>query len=284
MRRAKIVLVAMTAVTALVVTLTGTASASALTGQSDVQKIIQAKTGKTAAPMTEPQKVGDVSIGTGRSAGKALESYTQKLDAKSTRVLAVVKDASQSVVTYPVTSPAGARVEPQSDGSLNLVSDIAGSPADQSGTYKTSAMVTTINKPWAVDAAGKSLPTTYAFAGGVLTQKINTTGATFPVVADPWITWGIFMYVHFSRVETFKLWNAWKLGTPTEVAGLCALFALGHVPGIVAGVGCAFYVSRVIADINVTVNYAVHTYHKRLVIKMFIGSLLYAGSTTEYAP
>jgi len=169
----------MVAVTALIVTLTGTAPASALTGHSDVQKTIQAKTGKTATPMTTPQEAGDVSIGVGRSAGKALESYAQTPDAKSTRVLAVVADASQSVVTYPVTSPAGTRVEPQANGSLNLVHDVTGPPADQSRTFTTSATVTTIHTPWAVDANGKSLPTTYAYANGVLTQKINTTGAAF---------------------------------------------------------------------------------------------------------
>ena len=95
----------------------------------------------------------------GRSAGTALGSDTRSLDAKWGGVLAVVEDACQRFVTYPVTSPAGARVEPQPDGSVNFVSDIAGPPADQSGTYETSAKVTTINKPWAVDAAGKDLPT-----------------------------------------------------------------------------------------------------------------------------
>jgi hypothetical protein len=137
MRKGKIPLITMMAVTALIVTLTGAAPASALTGQSDVQKTIQAKTGKTAAPMTTPQKAGDVSIGAGRSAGgRALESYAQTPDAKSTRVLAVVEDASQSVVTYPVNSPAGTRAEPQADGSVNLVRDVTGPPADQSGTFK----------------------------------------------------------------------------------------------------------------------------------------------------
>jgi len=276
----------MMAATALVVTLTAAAPASALTDQSDVQKIIQTKTGRTADTMTTPQKAGDVSIGAGRSAGKALESYTQTLDAKSARVLAVVEDASQSVVTYPVTSPAGARVEPQPDGSVNFVSDIAGPPADQSGTYETSAKVTTINKPWAVDAAGKDLPTTYTLANGVLTQRINTAGAVFPVVADPWVTSGWYTYVHFSRTETLNLYHAWQSsGTPTEVAYLCGLFALIPPPaGVILAVGCSIYVLRVIGDINTSVYYAAHNYHKRLVIKFVIGTAIYAGSTTEYAP
>lgn len=275
----------MLAVTALIVTLTGASPASALTGQSEVQKTIQAKTGKTAAPMTTSQKVGDVSIGAGRSAGKALESYTQTPDARSTRVLAVVEEASQNVVTYPVTSSAGTRVEPQANGSVNLVQDVIGPPADQSSTFTTSVVVTTIHTPWAVDANGKSLPTTYTYANGVLTQRINTTGAAFPVVADPWVTGGLFTYVHFSRAETINLYKTWKTsGTPTEVAGLCALMAPIPAVGFILAVGCAFVISRAIADINTTITYCNAAFHRRLVIKLLPAAPYYFGSYSEYSP
>lgn len=42
-----------------------------------------------------------------------------------------------------------------------------------------------IEKPWAVDAAGKQLPTRYEVQGTTLSQIVDTTGATYPVVADP---------------------------------------------------------------------------------------------------
>ncbi|MBE1490777.1 hypothetical protein [Plantactinospora soyae] len=42
-----------------------------------------------------------------------------------------------------------------------------------------------VRAPWATDATGKSLPTSYAVEGEYLTQRIDTTGAVFPVVADP---------------------------------------------------------------------------------------------------
>jgi len=241
----------MVAVTALIVTLTGAAPAS---------------------------------IGVGRSAGKALESYAQTPDAKSTRVLAVVAHPSESVVTYPVTSPAGTRVEPQANGSLNFVQDVPGPPADQSNTFTTSATVATIHTPWALDADGKSLPTTYAYANGSLTQKINTTGAAFPVVADPWATSGLFLYVHFSRVETFKIYNAWKLGTPQETAVICGLLAVVPAAGPILAGACTVVILRAIADINVTVNYAVNNYHKRLVIRLQPVAPYYFGSYAEYSP
>lgn len=43
--------------------------------------------------------------------------------------------------------------------------------------------------PWAVDAAGKSLPTTYKVKDGRIVQTVETRGAVFPVVADPSWSW-----------------------------------------------------------------------------------------------
>lgn len=39
--------------------------------------------------------------------------------------------------------------------------------------------------PWAVDAAGAELPTEYVVRGDQITQVVDTEGARFPVVADP---------------------------------------------------------------------------------------------------
>lgn len=197
----------------------------------------------------------------------------------------MVEEASQNVVTYPVTSPAGTRVEPQANGSVNLVQDVTGPPADQSSTFTTSVMVTTIHIPWAVDANGRSLPTTYTYANGVLTQRINTTGAAFPVVADPWVTGGLFTYVHFSRAETINLCKTWKTSrTPTEVAGLCALMSPIPAVGFILAVGCAFVISRAIADINTTITNCNAAFHRRLVIKLHPAAPYYVGSYSEYSP
>jgi Protein of unknown function (DUF2599) len=42
-----------------------------------------------------------------------------------------------------------------------------------------------IVKPWAKDANGKELKTSYSVKGNILTQNIDLAGAVFPVVADP---------------------------------------------------------------------------------------------------
>jgi hypothetical protein len=58
-------------------------------------------------------------------------------------------------------------------------------------------------KPWAKDANGKSVPTHYSLANGVLTQTIDFTPETaFPVVADPQLEWEPFPVVYLNRSET----------------------------------------------------------------------------------
>jgi hypothetical protein len=50
---------------------------------------------------------------------------------------------------------------------------------------------------WIFPTAGGSpsteLPSTYRYANGVLTQKVNTAGAAFPVVADPSYSTGMYL-------------------------------------------------------------------------------------------
>jgi hypothetical protein len=43
-----------------------------------------------------------------------------------------------------------------------------------------------------VDADGTSLPTSYEVLGESLVQHVDTTGATYPVVADPNLTFGLW--------------------------------------------------------------------------------------------
>ena len=62
------------------------------------------------------------------------------------------------------------------------------------------------NAPWAVDADGRALPTSYTVTGNTITQTVDTTGAVFPVVADPHYTWGwVTGTVYFNVSETEKM-------------------------------------------------------------------------------
>ncbi|WP_158297050.1 hypothetical protein [Zhihengliuella sp. ISTPL4] len=60
-----------------------------------------------------------------------------------------------------------------------------------------------IDAPWAVDADGRSLPTHYEVSGSTLTQIVDTTGASFPVVADPTVNFfGPYIQVHLNKTES----------------------------------------------------------------------------------
>lgn len=62
-----------------------------------------------------------------------------------------------------------------------------------------------ISAPWAYDATGKALPTSFTISGDTITQHVDATGAVFPVVADPHYTWGwISGTVYFNKTETAK--------------------------------------------------------------------------------
>ncbi|QJU53176.1 hypothetical protein SCB71_07765 [Herbiconiux sp. KACC 21604] len=43
----------------------------------------------------------------------------------------------------------------------------------------------TLAAPWARDASGRSLPTSYSWSGSTLTQHVELDGAAFPVLLDP---------------------------------------------------------------------------------------------------
>lgn len=51
--------------------------------------------------------------------------------------------------------------------------------------------VADLGAPWAIDATGRYLPTSYELEGDVLTQKVGYGGAVFPVVADPSWTYSV---------------------------------------------------------------------------------------------
>lgn len=60
-----------------------------------------------------------------------------------------------------------------------------------------------IEAPWAIDAAGRSLPTHYEISGSTLMQIVDTTGASFPVVADPTVQFfGPYIQVHLNKAES----------------------------------------------------------------------------------
>jgi hypothetical protein len=94
----------------------------------------------------------------------------------------------------PLNLPENAGLIANDEGGFDIVTSNADGPALTQATIST---------PWATDANGRSLTTSYTLDGTTLTQHIDTTGAVFPVVADPKITWGWTSFtVYYDKRET----------------------------------------------------------------------------------
>ncbi|MFD7904211.1 hypothetical protein ACFV4G_18425 [Kitasatospora sp. NPDC059747] len=95
-----------------------------------------------------------------------------------------------------------------------------------------------ISAPWAYDANGRALPTSYSVDGGTVTQHVDTRGAAFPVVADPHYTWGwITGTVYFNRNETSHM--------ASDAGFTAAMFAFAPPPFNLIGAMVAGNISRV---------------------------------------
>jgi len=92
------------------------------------------------------------------------------------RLLTVIQDASAPAdFSFPITLPEGASIFLQDDGSYLIV--------DANGTA-----LATIGAPWARDANNAPVPTVFTLMGTTLFMHVDTTGAAFPITADPDLT------------------------------------------------------------------------------------------------
>ena len=105
-----------------------------------------------------------------------IDNSAVRLREDGVQVLTVLEEGTTSA-TFSVAVPEGAVLRDEGDQvSLALEAE---------GVRLTFAE---FDKPWAVDANGVSLPTEYLVSGDTIVQTVDTTGAAFPVVADPKIT------------------------------------------------------------------------------------------------
>lgn len=239
----KRLLVVMSAIIALVLATSVPASAAG----GDALGIIKAKTGKDAVLVTGAQSVNGLSVGVGHDGtGKALVSYTQVTTATSIRMLSTITDSSQTVVSYALGIPSGAEVKAQPDGSQVITQELAGPNGVE--------VFGTIAPPWASDANGQSLPTAYTYSKGVLSQKVDLTNAVFPVVADPWVTWGWYIYINFSRSETLRV-------AASSSYGQLAVVLCGMIAPAVGAVACGIFYGWILIDLYAQFNKAAHLYN-----------------------
>lgn len=123
--------------------------------------------------------------------------------------LADADEAADGTVVYAeIEGDGGVVVEALQDGSVQLQSIIAGPESEHDITYEltvsdgarleiveTGAVVVWaadgtfeagLATPWAVDADGESIETTFSLSGTTVTQHV-ADASTYPVTADPWL-------------------------------------------------------------------------------------------------
>lgn len=135
---------------------------------------------------------------------EGVKHYAQRTGDGAQLLSVLESQSSPTDISYEFP---GHELQLQPDGSVAVV--------DPAGDGK---LVAYIEKPWAKDASGRSVPTRYEVAGSTLTQHVTATEETqFPVVADPSIVNKWYgQQIRFSSSETRKIGYG---------AGSCAIVA-----------------------------------------------------------
>jgi hypothetical protein len=124
--------------------------------------------------MTAPKRLGNA-VKAENSRNATVVQATEN----GVQIINVAKKRQASVQTSIVTDvPEGANWLALPDGGLRL-----------DGANGAPIMV--VDAPWAVDAHGVSLPTSFTVENGTITQVVDTAGAVFPVVSDPSAWWWV---------------------------------------------------------------------------------------------
>ncbi|WP_327695484.1 DNRLRE domain-containing protein [Streptomyces sp. NBC_00459] len=142
------------------------------------------------------------------------------------RTLQVIKNATAPhEYTSTMRLPAGATLTPF-DGDTVLVS---------SGTDEKPVTHGLIDAPWARDANGNAVATSYRVEGDRLIQTVGFTATTaFPVVADPKLTFGLGIYFNAKGVE----WKAYgDIAIVSGWGGWLYSCTVAKLPAKIAGIG-----------------------------------------------
>lgn len=123
--------------------------------------------------------LGDAFLSTARSADAQQVSIIQRSALAATRYAFTISDGAGSVLTAT------------DDGGADVV--------DAHGLA-----IAHVEAPWAHDAAGTAIPTSYEVSGSTLTQVVGTIpDEQYPAIADPKVTTGwVTGTVYFDRADT----------------------------------------------------------------------------------
>ena len=197
------------------------------------------------------QNIGDAT--TVYSGGAPDVAVAAQADTTGAREAVVITGPSApTTYSFPLALPAGASLVPDSSGDGGYtIQSTASSGADvQYGT---------VAAPWAKDANGNPVATSYSVQGNDLVQTVDFTSSTaFPVVADPSITfgWSVYLNVHYSDVKYLhSVWAGLVATFGLTVAGYYACIGLALTTGI-GGLLCALAFTAYGAGMAGIINYA----------------------------
>ena len=164
-------------------------------------------------------KLGDLSIKV--TAQNARSDTT--IVSSGARVMSLVEKGDSSA-RFAIDLPANTALVQSGDGY-----SIVGSAGEARITLGQ------IHSPWAVDAVGKKLSTSYTLEGNTLIQHVATDGATYPIVADPLVTvgWGSEgpgVYLNITGANAKVISAAVAIVFCLTVAGGCV--AAGKIPRV----------------------------------------------------
>lgn len=170
--------------------------------------------------------------------------YAQEINNHQSRIITSIDDENDA---------ASFEYSFELDENQHLATTEDGIPFVYDKTGDTYSIVTIMAEPWAKDANGASLSTTYEVIAANVTQHVDTTGAAYPVVADP--TWTVGgakavvpsirggaadVYLNKTASHDFNGANNWVCGSVAAVTGL-ALPALGVGLGVACGAQALMY-------------------------------------------
>lgn len=161
---------------------------------------------------------GTVVYGSSESVSVAVQGMRDGL-----RILKVLTDStSPETYVYPVDVPSGASITSNDDGSASV--------------YHDGVLVMSIAAPWAVDSEGNWVDTHYIITHNAITQVINHKDGdySYPVVADPRLTYGFGVYLNLTGVEIKTVATALVAAGGASALAVCS--GLSKLPGAISKV------------------------------------------------
>lgn len=157
----------------------------------------------------------------------------------------VVQNIGEATQILSVISGPSAPTRYQFDFSLGEGMQLVQGSNGEVVIRQAEATIGKIDAPWAIDATGAPVPTEFAVEGNSLVQTVNHQGAKYPVVADPRVTAGRYIYLTFNRSETVRV------GNNSDYAALVSA-ACGLIPVPGAAVACGLIVGTLATQLAYT--------------------------------